>query len=110
MYGAEELSRTDASTVPYGFRAVLAARIGTRGWTTMKSGQKSPKAPTTRKEASQAGRIMTHPKEPGLDGRHRDRNPGEMVQLRKADQMLTRIERQGHALSKGADRLLRRIS
>ena len=77
----------------------------------MKSGQKSPKAPGTRKEASSnSGRTMSDTKKPGLDARHRDRNGSETGQLRQADKMLTRIERKGHALSEGADRLLRRIS
>jgi hypothetical protein len=77
----------------------------------MKSGQKSPKAPGTSKEAaSMAGRIMPDTKKPGSDARHRDRNGSETVQLRQADKMLTRIERRGEALSASADRLLRRVS
>ena len=57
-----------------------------------------------------AGRIMSDAKKPGLDARHRDRNGSETVQLRQVDKMLTRIEREGKALSASADRLLRRVS
>ena len=53
---------------------------------------------------------MSDPKKPGLDARHRDRGGSEAVQLRQADKMLIRIEREGKALSASADRLLRRVS
>jgi hypothetical protein len=76
----------------------------------MKSSEKSLKAPGTKKEASAAGSIMSDAKKPGLDARHRDRNGSETVQLRRADKMLTRVEREGKALSASTDRLLRRVS
>jgi hypothetical protein len=65
---------------------------------------KTPVKPPTKKEHSSASRTMSESSHSGLDSRHR-----EASKLRQADKMLTRIERQGHALSAGADRLLRRV-
>jgi len=75
----------------------------------MKSGHKPPNGTPTRKEASVVGHAM-RPKKAAPSPRHRELGGSQLVQLRQADKMLTRIERKGEALSAGADRLLRRVS
>jgi len=72
----------------------------------MTTAQKSPKGTAGRKQASAAGRMLS-PQKAAKTG------VSEVIgarQLRQADEMLTRIERKGEALSATADRLLRRVS
>jgi hypothetical protein len=57
--------------------------------------------------ASSAGRVLAPGKKARKSGVY------ELIgssQLRQADQLLTRIERKGEALSASADKLLRRVS
>jgi hypothetical protein len=77
----------------------------------MKIRLKPSKSVGTKKEApSVAGHAIRPAKKAATSNRHREPAGGELVQLRKADKMLTRIERKGEALSASADRLLRRLA
>jgi hypothetical protein len=72
----------------------------------MTTAQKSPKGTAGRKQSSTAGRVLS-PKKAAKNG------VSEIIgarQLQQADEMLTRIERRGEALSATADMLLRRVS